>query len=198
MTEWATEALRAAGPLGLALMMLLETVFPPIPSEILLPFGGFLVSTGAFGFAEALIAATVGSTGGAVLLYGLSRYGGRPLLLRWHRVLRLEEKDLDRADDWFDRYGWIAVLFGRMLPIVRSVVSVPAGVSEMPAGRFVVLTAVGSTSWNTLLIGAGFALGERYDQVSAVVSRYSLLAPVLLALAAAAWWWRHRRAARRS
>ncbi len=179
-------------------MMLLETVFPPIPSEILLPFGGFLVSTGAFGFAEALIAATVGSTGGAVLLYGLSRYGGRPLLLRWHRVFRLEEKDLDRADDWFDRYGWIAVLFGRMIPIVRSVVSVPAGISEMPAGRFVLLTAVGSVSWNALLIGAGFALGERYDQVSAVVSRYTLLVPILLALAAAAWWWRHRRAARRS
>ena len=110
----------------------------------------------------AVLAATIGSVAGALILYALGRIGGRPLLLRHGRILRLDERRLDRADDWFDAHGPKLVLLGRLVPGVRSVVSVPAGLSEMPVGRFVALTALGSAVWNAVLIGAGWALGSRW------------------------------------
>jgi membrane protein DedA with SNARE-associated domain len=195
VAEWATRVLSGGGPVGLALIMLLENLFPPIPSEVVLPFAGFLVGAGNLALVPAFAAATAGSTAGALVLYALGRYGGRPLLLRWHKVLRLDEDDLDRADDWFDRHGWAAVVLGRMVPFVRSVISIPAGTSEMPVGRFLALTALGSGIWNALLIGAGMLLGERHAQVSALVSRFTPLLFAALALGLLAWWWRRRRPA---
>ena len=135
MTEWAQEVLIAHGVAMLVLLILLENVFPPIPSEVILPLAGFLVFEGQMTFVEAMVAATLGSVSGAVILYALGRHGGRPLLLRYGQVLRLDERRLDRADDWFDRHGPKIVFLGRMLPGVRSVVSVPAGpVGDARAG----------------------------------------------------------------
>lgn len=191
--EWAVKVLRSGGLLGLSLVMAVENLFPPIPSEFVLPFAGFLVSTGTLSFPAALLASTLGSTLGALGLYALGRYGGRPLLLRWHKILRVTPKGLDRADDWFDRYGWFAVVVGRMVPFIRSVVSVPAGTAKMPLGRFVLLTAFGSGVWNALLISVGMILGQRHTQVTAFVSRFNLVVLVVLVLAAGAWWWRKRR-----
>ena len=108
---------------------------------------------------------------GALLLYVLGRTGGRTFLLRHGRLLRLDRRRLDRADDWFDEHGPKVVFFGRLLPGVRSVVSIPAGASEMPVGRFLVYTAAGSALWNAALIGAGWTLGTRWDEVTAVVER---------------------------
>lgn len=193
MTGWVTDVISSFGVFGVAALMVLENLFPPIPSELILPLAGFLASRGDLpGFLPALGAATVGSLLGAFILYALGRRGGRPLVLRYGAVLRLKEADLDRADGWFDRYGGWVVFFGRMIPGVRSIVSVPAGMSEMSLGRFTLLTASGSAVWNALLIGAGWHLGENWQRVSGPVSSVSnvVLAVVTVAvvLLAVRWW----------
>jgi len=186
VTEWAQEVLIAHGVAMLVLLILLENVFPPIPSEVILPLAGFLVFQGEMTFVEAMVAATVGSVSGAAILYALGRHGGRPLLLRYGGLLRLDEARLDRADDWFDRHGPKIVFAGRMLPGVRSLVSVPAGLSEMRVPVFVALTMLGSALWNAALIGAGWALGGSWHEVGEVVGPLTLpvLAAVTVAMAA--------------
>lgn len=192
----AEQVITAFGYPGLLALMLAENLFPPIPSEVVLPLAGFFVSRGELLYAWALIVATAGSLLGALLLYALGRWGGRPLVLRYGHLLRVNEAELDRADDWFDRYGEWVVFFGRMAPGIRSVVSIPAGISEMPLGRFSLLTALGSAVWNALLIGTGWLLGENWQRVSGLVGSVSNVFLVALAVAAvglAAWWWRRTR-----
>jgi membrane protein DedA with SNARE-associated domain len=184
LTEWAQEAVTSGGALVLGLLVLLENLFPPLPSEAILPLAGFLVAQGVLNPAAAFAAATAGSVAGALVLYALGRHGGRPLLERHGRLLRLDAERLDRADAWFDRHGPKLVLFGRLVPGVRSVISIPAGLSEMPIKRFVALTALGSGAWNALLIGAGWTLGSRWEEVTRTVE--ALDAWVCVALAAAA------------
>jgi membrane protein DedA with SNARE-associated domain len=200
LTRWARHTVTSAGYPGLAGLVLAENLFPPIPSEAILPLAGFLVSQGELTFAWAVLAATAGSVTGALLLYALARFGGRPLVLRLGRLLRVTPADLDRADAWFDRHGGWIVLGGRLVPGVRSLVSIPAGLSEMPVGRFVALTALGSTAWNALLIGAGWALGSRYEEIADVIGGVStpLAVGVVVALAAlfALWQVRARRGTR--
>ena len=171
MTGWAEDLLLGGGYVLLAFLILLENLFPPIPSELLLPLAGSRVSSGDFDYLPAVLAATIGSVTGALILYGIGRAGGRPLLLRHGRILRLDERRLDRADDWFDAHGPKLVLLGRLIPGVRSVVSVPAGLSEMPVGRFLALTALGSAVWNAVLIGAGWALGSRWREATELVEQ---------------------------
>ncbi len=125
--QWAAGLLDSFGSLGLVLLLLAENLFPPIPSEVILPLAGFLVSRGDLGVLQALLAATLGSLLGAYILYALGRWGGRPLVLGYGRILRIREQDLDHAEEWFGRYGGLVVFFARMAPGARSIVSVPAG-----------------------------------------------------------------------
>jgi membrane protein DedA with SNARE-associated domain len=196
VSEWVANVIGSFGYLGIAFLMLAENLFPPIPSEAILPLTGFLVGQGDLAILPALVVATSGSLLGALALYALGRWGGRELILRHGKLLRVTEAELDRADKWFDRYGGWVVLFGRMVPFVRSVVSIPAGLSEMPLLRFAVLTAVGSGAWNAVLIGAGWTLGENWTQVSGAVSSVSNVVLVVVAVGAAfglaIWWWRKR------
>ena len=133
-----------AGYAGIAAVMAIETVFPPIPSELVLPLAGFQVANGTLGFVPALLASTLGAVIGALLLYVIARVGGRRAVLRLHPLLRISERDLDRADGWFDRRAVPIVLFGRLVPGVRSLVSVPAGLSEMPLPTFLAATTAGA------------------------------------------------------
>jgi len=191
----AEQAVTAGGSVGLLLVMLVENLFPPIPSELVLPLAGFQVFRGKVGFVQALLAATAGSLLGAIVLYELGRYGGRPLVLRFRRVLRVTEQELDRADGWFDRHGRKVVFFARMVPLARSVVSIPAGWSEMPRGEFWLLTALGSLLWNAALIGGGILLGENYRRIADAVGTYSTIILVVLVVAVVAlavWWYRTR------
>lgn len=195
MSEWVAGVIGSFGYLGVAFLMLAENLFPPIPSEAILPLTGFLIIQGDLAFLPALLVATSGSLLGAFALYALGRWGGRGLILRHGRLLRVTEAELDRADEWFDRYGGWVVLFGRMVPFVRSIVSIPAGLSEMPVLRFGILTAVGSGAWNALLIGAGWMLGENWARVSAAVSSASIVVLVALAVGVAlclAIFWRRK------
>lgn len=182
---WVLDVIAALGYVGLALLLVAENLFPPIPSEVVLPLAGFLVGRGDLGFWQALLASTSGSVAGALILYALGRYGGRRLVLRYGRFLRVDEDSLDRADGWFRRYGDWVVLFARVVPFARSVVSIPAGTMKMPAIRFTVMTALGSFAWNTLLIGAGVILGANWQQVEAWIGSYSNVVLVVTAVAIA-------------
>ncbi len=132
VTGWVEEVIADGGYVILAAIVFLENLFPPIPSELVLPLAGSRVASGDMGYLEAVLAATVGSVLGALVLYALGRFGGRPLLLRYGRLLRLDERRLDRAEAWFDQRGDWLVLLGRVIPGVRSVISVPAGLARMP------------------------------------------------------------------
>jgi len=184
---WVLDVIAALGYVGLALLLVAENLFPPIPSEIVLPLAGFLVGRGDLVLWLAVIAATFGSVAGAMILYALGRYGGRKLVLRYGRFLRVDAESLDRADEWFRRCGDWVMLFARVVPFARSVVSIPAGTMKMPPLRFIVLTTIGSGVWNTLLIGAGVILGANWREVEGWIGSYSNAVLVAVAVAASAF-----------
>lgn len=195
LTGWARDAVVVAGYVGIFLAMVVECVFPPIPSEVVLPLAGYESARGSLNLWGAIAAATAGSVVGALVLYGLGRHGGRPAVRRWGRVLRVTDRELALAEGWFARWGTGVVLAARVVPLARSVVSIPAGLARMPLGRFSVLTAIGSLAWNVLLVGAGHQLGRNWGRVSDLVGRYSgvmLLVAVVGVLAAGAWLYRRR------
>ncbi|MGC4876768.1 DedA family protein [Micromonospora sp. DT43] len=170
LTGWVAAVIEAMGPVGVALLVALESIVPPIPSEIVLALAGFLAHEGKFNVVVVVLAATAGSLVGALVLYWLGAALGEDRLKRWlDRIPLVDRDDLERADRWFERHGRWAVLIGRVVPVVRSLVSVPAGANRMPLGEFVLLTTIGSGVWNTLIVGAGYALGSRWQDVA----RYS-------------------------
>jgi len=185
-----------AGGLGLAAVMAVESVVPPIPSEIVLPLAGSQLAGGHLAFLIAVLAATAGSVIGAWALYAVGRFGGRPLLLRLQPVLRIDEARLARAEAYVENRGDWLVLVGRLVPGVRALVSVPAGMARMPLGRFTALTAAGSFAWNAGLLEAGKLLAQRWAEVATVVAPAStgLLVAALAAVPAARLWRRARAA----
>jgi membrane protein DedA with SNARE-associated domain len=185
--DLAGDLIQELGYAGLVVLMAVEHVFPPIPSELVLPLAGFEVGRGNLSLVGALAASTAGSLIGASLLYLLARRGGRPLVLRLRRVLRVGEEDLDRAEQRFRRHSAWMVVLGRMVPGVRSLVSLPPGLLRMPFGRYLGLTLTGSLVWNTALIVAGQQLGSRWPQVGGVVgpiAQWVVVAIIPLTLAA--------------
>ena len=186
----------AVGYVGVALAVALETIVAPIPSEVILPMAGWKVSqsaadasvleplTGlAWNLPLAVAFATAGSIAGAVVGYAIGAWGGRPILDRWGRYVGIGAVDLDRADRWFERWGNWAVFVGRMVPLVRTFVSYPAGISRMPIGRFLLFSTLGSLPWNLALIYAGFVVGENYPAISAAMKPYEyVIYAVVIAL----------------
>ncbi|WP_329104037.1 DedA family protein [Micromonospora sp. NBC_01699] len=170
LTGWVASVIDTLGPFGVGLLVALENLVPPVPSEIVLALAGYLAGEGGANVFVMGVAATVGSVVGALALYWVGAVLGEERLKRWlDRIPLVDADDLDRADRWFERYGSWAVLLGRMVPVVRSLVSVPAGANRMPIGRFLALTTLGSGIWNSIFIGLGFALGSRWQQID----RYS-------------------------
>jgi membrane protein DedA with SNARE-associated domain len=189
--------LQDLGLLGLAVLMFVENIFPPIPSEVVLPLAGYLAAQGDLPVAGVLVAATLGSVIGSVVLYELARHGGRPLLLRHGRLFRVGPAEIDRAEAWFLRRGPVIVLVGRCIPGVRSLVSLPAGLLQMNRLEYLGFTLIGTLAWNVLLIGAGWLLGSQWEKVSDVVGAAStpiLAAVVLGLLITGAVRWRRRAA----
>ncbi|MFP7759969.1 DedA family protein [Marisediminicola sp. LYQ85] len=166
----AARIIAALGEVGVGLLTLVETVFPPIPSEVILPLAGFLANTGDLDFALVLVSATAGSYLGALALYYLGLWVGEERTIRvLSRLPLVDREDFERASGWFSRHGRSAVFFGRLIPGVRSLISLPAGAARMPVGVFSVFTVGGSLAWNAFLVGGGFALGTQYE----LVDRYS-------------------------
>ena len=169
ISDLAGDLLQELGYAGLVVLMAVEHIFPPIPSELVLPLAGFEVGRGNLSLAGAIAASTAGSLLGASALYAIARHGGRSAILRLQRVLRIGEDDLARAERRSQRHSAWMVVLGRMVPGLRSAVSLPPGLIRMPFTRYLALTLVGSTVWNTALIVAGQQLGSRWSQVAHVV-----------------------------
>lgn len=178
----AADVLAALGEIGVGLLTLIETVFPPIPSEVILPLSGFLAYRGEMNVILVVISATIGSYLGALVLYWLGRKFGEERSIRLLSKLPLVDRtDFEKAAEWFGRHGRSAVFFGRLIPGVRSLISLPAGARGMPIGSFSLFTIAGSLLWNGALIAAGFALGTQYeliDQYSHVLD-YIVIAAVV-------------------
>ena len=188
----------ALGYAGLAGLMLLECVFPPVPSEAILPFVGFAIGEGSMSFPLAMLAATAGSLAGNLILYAAARRGGTALVRRHGARVGATPARMERLERWFDRWGSATVLAGRAVPLVRSSVSLPAGLARFPLPRFVVLTTLGSAIWNGALIGLGWALDDRWHAVEARMGGAGYAVLALLAGGAAVMWFVARRRARRA
>ena len=184
LSGWVADVMAALGAPGVGLMTLLESVFPPIPSEVVLPLAGFLAQQGRMGLASVLVASTLGSVLGAVLLYEVARrIGQRRAVALLARMPLVDAEDADAATAWFVRHGRAAVFFGRLVPGVRSLISLPAGAARMPRGTFLLYTTAGTVLWNSLLVGAGYALGTRWESVqqySGLLDRAVIAAAVVV------------------
>lgn len=196
--ELVTQLYEAVGYLGVALWVAIESVIIPIPSELVLPFAGFLAAdpasiepvTGTRWSIPLLVAfATLGSLVGALIAYGIGYWGGRPALARWGRYLRITDQDLDRTEAFFVRWGAAASFLGRMVPVVRSLVSFAAGVGRMRLGPFVLFTVLGSIPWNLGLIVAGYLLGESWTAIGGLLKRYEYAVLAVLVVVVLAWIW---------
>lgn len=186
LADWTVSLMEVIGPVGAGAAIALENLFPPIHSEVVLPMAGLTASRGSFSLAEALIWTTIGSIVGALVLYGLGRWLGAERLRKIADKMPLTKvEDVDKTVAWFERHGGKAVFFGRMLPIFRSLISIPAGVSKMPVWKFVLLTAAGSAIWNTIFVMAGFLLGEQWHVVEqyADILQYVVIGAIVLAVA---------------
>lgn len=166
LSDWAVSLMDVIGPVGAGLAIALENLFPPLPSEVILPLAGLAASRGSFTLIEALAWTTAGSIVGAFALYGLGAWLGADRLRRLAaHIPLLHPEDIDRTVAWFQRHGGKAIFFGRMLPVFRSLISIPAGITRMPLLKFGLLTAAGSLIWNSIFVLSGFFLGESWHVV---------------------------------
>jgi len=197
VAEWVTSVIQTLGYPGLTALVALENIFPPIPSELILPLAGFLTGQNRFSFPIVLFATTLGSLLGALLLYAIGMAAGqrgvRRLFERYGHLALLTPEDLTRSESWFDRYGPVAVFIGRLVPVVRSLVSIPAGYRRMPIGQFLLLTGFGSALWNGALVSLGWALGENWRQVEDYVGWLQYLVIAVVAVLILRFVWQRRR-----
>ena len=181
-----TEFMSQFGYFGVFLLIMIENVFPPIPSEVILTFGGFMTTYSDMTRVGVIIAATAGSVIGAMILYSVGLFLDvtrlEKIVDRWGGILRLTRKDIHQADAWFDKYGPWTVLFCRLVPLIRSLISIPAGMSNMNFPLFILLTTIGSLIWNTALVILGAAVGDNWQSIVHYMDIYSNIAYVLLAI----------------
>ena len=169
---------------GIILITIIENVFPPIPSEAVLPFAGYLAARGNFCLFGVVLSGTLGSVLGALILYAFGYYGNEKIVRRFIRKfgkwLVVSEKDLDKSEAWFKKYGPPAVFIARVIPIIRSIISIPAGFAKMPMGTFLFYTTFGTALWSFILAYAGFLLGENWELVGKYLEKYQLAALVII------------------
>ncbi|WP_298824065.1 DedA family protein [uncultured Planococcus sp.] len=195
MEDWITSVMSDYGYFGIFLLIMLENVFPPIPSEVILTVGGFMTTTTEMTIPGVVLASTAGSVLGAVILYGVG------LLLDVERLekiidkygnwLRVKKEDIYKADAWFDRFGVWTVFFGRLVPLLRSLISIPAGMSNMKFWLFISFTTLGTLLWNTVLVFVGEAVGENREEIMRQLELYSNVVYALIGLCAvvAVWYY---------
>lgn len=189
ISEWVLIMMDKLGLFGVALMMFLENVFPPIPSELIMPAAGFAAAMGQMNIVAVIVAGTIGSVIGALPLYYLGTIFDEARLIKlaekYGKYFLIKPEDVINAQAWFNKYGKAVIFFGRMIPAIRSLISIPAGMNRMPMLPFLALTALGSAIWTALLAYAGFILGANYDKVEAFISPISkIVVVVVLAITA--------------
>jgi membrane protein DedA with SNARE-associated domain len=190
----------AVGYVGVMIAMAIESAMIPLPSELILPYAGFLVSDstklepltkGPWAFWIVVIAATIGNTVGSLIAYAIGAWGGRPFLERWGKYLLIRHHEIELAEHFFDKYGAATAFFSRLLPVVRTFISFPAGVARMPLGRFIAYSTAGAFLWSILLVWAGTQLGERWEDIRHALQPFDLLIAVaVVALVVIFVWWR--------
>lgn len=190
----------AVGYVGVMVAMAIESAMVPLPSELILPYAGFLVSDpaqiepltgGPWSFWVVVIVATIGNTIGSIVGYAIGAWGGRPFLLRWGKYLLIRPHEIELADHFFERYGPATAFFSRLLPIVRTFISFPAGVARMPLGKFIVYSTAGALPWSFLLVFAGEQFGSRWTDIRHALQPFDIAIAVgVIALVALFVWWR--------
>ena len=189
----------AVGYIGVMIAMAIESAMIPLPSELILPFAGFMVSDpsqiepltgGPWSFWIVVVVATIGNTLGSLVAYAIGAWGGRPFLERYGRYMLIREHEIEAADHFFARYGSATVFIGRLLPIVRTFISFPAGVTRMPIGKFVLYSTAGALIWSTILVWAGMQLGANWAQIRDLLKPFDtvILVAVILLFAGLLWW----------
>jgi membrane protein DedA with SNARE-associated domain len=187
MSDWVVRLIEQSGYLGVGFLMFLETLFPPIPSEVIMPVAGMAAAQGKMGFGLAVAAGTAGAMLGNVFWYLAARALGhdrlRPIIRRWGKWLTLDWNDVDKAHRWFDRHGVALVLIGRLLPTIRSIISIPAGLLDMRFRNFVIASTIGTGLWTALLAGAGYKLQENFRDIGKVIGPLSNAVIVVIVIA---------------
>ena len=190
MSDWVIRLIEQAGYLGVGFLMFLETLFPPIPSEVIMPVAGVAAAKGKLGLGWVIASGTAGAMLGNIVWYLAARALGvirlKPFILKWGRWLTIEWHEIERAEQWFARSGWLLVGLGRLLPTVRSIVSVPAGLLRMRFLTFFVASTIGTAVWTALLAGAGFKMGEQFKDIDRWLGPVSN-GIILLLIAVYAW-----------
>ena len=193
LVEYVTLGMSATGYLGLFILMALESMIAPVPSEAVMPFAGYLVLQGRFDFFMALLVSSLGSIFGSVLSYYIGFYGGRPFVLKYGKYLLLEKKHLEWTENWFKKQGQKTIFISRFIPVVRHLISIPAGIAKMAIHKFVIYTFLGATIWNFILLYAGFKLGEHWDKIHQYSRGLDIIFVALVILFFVYFIWKHRK-----
>lgn len=185
MQELIIQIMNQFGYIGICLLILVENVFPPIPSEVILTFGGFMTTQTEMSVIGVILVSTIGSVLGAVILYLVGRLLNKDVIEKWldgkvGKILRFKREDVEKANGWFEKKGKWTVLFCRCIPIVRSLISIPAGMSKMKFMPFIILTTIGSAVWNTVLVILGNVAGNSWEKISNVIDKFSDVILILL------------------
>jgi membrane protein DedA with SNARE-associated domain len=194
LSSFIVAVISTLGYAGVVLLMAIESACIPLPSEIIMPFAGYLVHTGQFNLWLVGIAGAVGCVLGSLVAYWVGMYGGRPLIEKYGKYVLVSHHDLDLADRWFARYGEIITFFSRLLPVIRTFIAFPAGIARMNLKRFIIYTFLGSLPWCIGLAYVGQVLGEQWDKNETLKSwfhRFDFVIGIILLLGAAWWIWRH-------
>lgn len=186
MQNFLEEIINQFGYAAIVVLIAVENIFPPIPSEVILTFGGFMTAATDMTVTGVIIASTAGSVGGAVVLYYLGSILGaermKRIVMKYGKWLRLTTDDVDKSYGWFNKYGSWTVFFCRFIPLIRSLISIPAGMSRMSMLKFLVLTTIGTFIWNTVLVNLGASVGENWEDIVAVMDVYSNIAYAVIAV----------------
>ncbi|MFA6421878.1 MAG: DedA family protein [Candidatus Buchananbacteria bacterium] len=178
--HFAITVISFLGYFGIFILMVMESMIIPIPSEAILPFGGFLVESGDFNFWLVLLAATFGSLIGSLISYYIGYYGGNAIIKKWGKYLLLDEDDLAKTESWFSKRGELTIFIGRFIPVVRHLISIPAGIGKMDLKRFCIYTFIGAGIWNGILIYIGMILGQHWEELRGKTEYISIAVAVLL------------------
>ncbi len=193
IAEYIILGMSVLGYFGLFILMALESMIAPVPSEIVMPFAGYLVLQNKFNFWISLLVSGLGSIAGSLASYYIGLYGGRPLVLTFGKYLLLDEEHLDWTEKWFKKRGEATIFISRFVPVVRHLISIPAGIAEMNISRFIVYTCIGATIWNFILLYAGFKLGDHWNKIHEYSQQLDLLFLAALVLFLMYFVWKHHR-----